>query len=747
MAQNPPAAPGTAPSFVDRLLPPETDFSGAAPVAANNAQLAPSVLSWQTLQGMAWRQRYVIAACLVVALVSALVVTLLAQPLYQASATVRYDPPGMEIIEGQTLGTYVSTNEVSREIATLASTVKSRSMALAVVDDLKLYDEPLLLGEMLTNGKPAGVSDEAWQQQRRDVAAAIIRGGLSVDTPFETRVMTLNLSAANPAVAARVVNGYARQFVQQDIVRGVEANSYAKQYLEEQIAEVRARLGNAETTSINYARRNRIIAAPAAPGGGESEGASSGTAPTLTGSNLSNISGIYTQARAERIEAEQRWRAVANVPAAEIPEVQTNATVISLENELATKRGQLSDLRQRYQDDFPEVRQTMAQIASLEGDLGRARNQVKNGIRNAYQVALRQEQALQSEVGSVSNQALDEQSLRVQYSLIDRDVEALRDQLEALLTRYNQLTSASNLRTSTLTVLDEAQVPGAPYSPNIVRYMLIGLVAGIGSALALAILREILDHRIRSVEDVEQQLGLRALGQTPFMKGDITASLDDALLPVSEAYASIRATIDFVLAGSNRKVIQVTSGSEAEGKTTTVVALAARYAALGRKTLVIDMDLRRPSVAKAVGLAQRPAFGLLDVLQDHAMVPKAVVPGPVNNLDLLLVTERPENPALVLSSGLVHELIEYLRPRYDMILIDSAPVLGLADAPLLSRFVDATVFVIEANGSHVSQIKGSLRRLRAMSANIIGVTLTKYQAVTAGQNYSAAYRYYTYNKE
>ena len=742
MVHTPPSSQGASAPIVDRFLPRESGGGyGYGP--------APSgLISFQTIRGIIWRQRYIMLGVPVILLVIALVWTLLSKPIYQASATVRYDPPGAEIVEGLELDSFVSTNEVVRQIETLASVVESRTMALKVVDELGLADNADLLGEMVTGGKPANMTEEAWLNARRNAAAGILRGSVSVDTPFDTRIMTISVTSGNPALAARIANGYQDVFVRADIERSIEANSYARDYLEEQIADVRARLQESEVTAIDYARSNRIIATPSEPytyGNGGGQG--SGTAQTIGVASLSSVNQLYVQARADRIAAEQRWRAVASMPAAQMVEVQNNSSLQSLRTSLATMRSRLSELRQRYQDDYPEIRELTAQIASTERDIAQGESEIKNAIRTAYEVAQREEAALAAEVERISGQTLDEQSRRVQYSLLDRDALALREQLSSLMTRYNQINTAANLQLSTITKVDPAVVPGAPISPNLFRNLLAGLAVGLGLALLLALLREVLDNRLRSTDDVETELGVRALGQTPFVKGGVADEMQDPFSPVNEAYSSIRSALDFLLVRRNAKVIQITSGNVGEGKTTSSLALARHYARVGRKVLLIDVDLRRPAALRTAGIERKPELGLVEVLQDYSRLDSALLQLDLPTLKLLPLSGPADNPVLILSSGVMDDLLEKLRPQFDMIILDSSPVLGLADAPLLAKSADAVVLVVEANRAPTGNTRSSLRRLQEMDADIAGVIVTKFRALDAGQAYSYQYQYYSYEQK
>lgn len=711
-----------------------------------SGEYGSGLVSLTAVRAFLWRQKYILLGILAASLLAGLIITILMTPIYKATSTVRVEVNSGEIIEGQNLEPFLSPNEIARHLETLAGVVRSNRMALRVVDELKLHENESILGKAARQPAPAGMSAAAWTEQRRQMASSVLRSSVEVEVPTLSRILSIHFSAKDPALSAAISNAYAEGFSADSIEQSQDANAYAKKYLEEQIAEVRQNLQTSELQSIDYARANKILGQPLSQAPIEAGDTSAGTAPTLTAANLIDVNQSYTAARARRIAAEQRWQAVSGFPASQIPEVQQNGAIQSLRGQLATLESKLSDLRERYQDDYPQVRELKSEITSLTRKINERSAEIKNGLRSEYQIALRQEQGLSQELDLLSGKTLDEQDRRVQFNLLDRQVAAYRTQLESLLDRYNSISAASNIRSNSVTLLDRATVPAAPSSPNLPRNLLIALLLGGGLAAGVAVLRESLDDRVRSAEDIDRKLGIPALGQTPYSGSDIAAEIDDPFSPLSEAYASIRATLDLALPLGEHRIIQFTSGQASEGKTTSAVALARKYAAIGRKVLLIDLDLRRPAVSRMFGLA-RTDTGIVDVLYSRVTFEKARLTNVLPNLDLVPVGAIPANPVEILSSGLVAEFLKRYRDQYDLIVIDSSPVMGIADAPLLSRFVDAVVVVVEANSAHFGQSKAAINRLRAVRAPLLGAILTKFRALEAGQSYSYQYNYYTYGSE
>ena len=718
-------------SGIDRYMP----ATGDAPAEASPMQM----IDLAFLRAIAWRQRYILLGVTALGLLLGLVFTLLATPMYKATATARVSESAF-IVEGQDIADpYLRPNQIYDYLITMREVLTSRAMAQRVAQSMDLSNNSSQvpgLAEWQASGDPS--------RDPTEFLIATLMSGISATIPNDAQIMEIEFSSTSSGFAAKAANAYVEALVTENITQGAEANSFAREYLEKEIAGVRAQLSEAERSAIDYARANRIVGEPL--GEAATDAAGAGTAPTLTASALYDITTAYNAARARRIEAEQRWRTVAGLPASQLPEVQQSVTVQNLQGSLAEKQSELADLQERYRADYPAVREATAEIANLRSQIGATGSEIKNGIRSQFLVAQRQEAGLKRELDQVSNDTLDEQDRRVQYNFINREVGGLREQLAALIQRYNQISAASNLQTSRITPLDMASVPKAPYSPNLVKNLFVALILGMGCAFMLAVTIEIFDSRLRSIEDVEQKVNLVGLGQTPWVPDGIEHEIDDNFTPISEAYSSIRASLDFSMLSSGPKAIQFTSCEPGEGKSTSCAAIARKYALVGKKTLLVDMDLRRPSLQKAFKTI-RPKAGIVDVLFGRTPLSHAVVDVGIPNLDLLPVAEIPANPVEIMSSGLVAEFIERSKQAYDVILIDSSPVLGIADAPLLARFVDAVVFVIEANNVSARQARSSVRRLIDMDANIVGAIMTKFRALEAGQSYDYQYRYYSYSKD
>ncbi|MCK0098751.1 polysaccharide biosynthesis tyrosine autokinase [Qipengyuania sp. S6317L1] len=726
-------APGQDPrqGWVDAYMPdgqPVGHFEAPRPL-----------LDLSVIRGMLYRQRWLLAGVIVASLIVGLIVTLLATPMYEARATVKVEPYGQYIVEGQDIEGGIASNQVFDFLQTQIAVIQSRNLATTVVENLNLGERDAILGADFDESRPPNMSDEQWAKTRKEAAAGRLQSSVTAAIPDDNWIISIGYRSSDPALAAELANGYADAFAVSDTANSLETNEYAQEYLLDQITLVRGRLEEAEEATNNYARSAQIIVQPGEEGGAGPT--------TLTSTNLASANARFSQARAERIAAEQKWRAIQNAPADQLPAVQTNSVLQNLVSDKISKENDLVELRQRYNDEFPQIQNLLQQIAILDRQIEERGNSIKASIRNDYIVARNQEQALQAELNSLTGETLSEQDDQVQLSVLEREAEALRGQLESLLTRYNQVSSAANVDTGAFNKLDSAVVPSTPYAPSLSVNLTMALVAGIALAGGLALLRETFDDRIRSLEEVEDKLGLPLFGQTPYVDERDIEVFGNDFSTLMESYASIRSSIDFSLS-RDRNVLQFTSTEASEGKSTTAVILAELFARMGRKTLLIDADLRRPTIAKLLDI-EKPKVGLVEVLLGHTELENAVIKGVHENLDILAIAEIPASPTELLSESYLGEMIAKYRNDYSLIIFDSSPVMGLADAPMLSRVVDGTIFVMEANRIQFGKAKAAKRRLQASGAKMLGVILTKYRALEAGQDYSYQYSYYQYgdNKE
>lgn len=687
-----------------------------------------------------YRNRLIFVIVITLALLAAVVITMLTTPIYVASSSVQIEQQTATILEKSDVEPTVPMADADRFLETQASILRSRALAERVAYSLNLAKNDRFIEAM--GGEPPQATGRALIVARHRRVVGLLMKNLTIKVPTDSRVATISFSSPSPEIAAQVANSYADNYIRSNLERRFDSSAYARQFLQNQIAQTKERLEDSEEALLGYARSEGLVETSAASQTGEGGGSNS-----LTTSNLRDINTSYVAVRAERVKAEQRWNQARATPLMSLPEVQASPVVQALMTRRATEMAALSELRSRYRPDHPTVEQAVTQLASLDREINTQATNVRNGIRNAYEVLVSQEKALESNVQGLSGNALSEQGLRVRYNILKREVDTNRSLYEALLQRYKELAATAGVATSNISVIDTAQTPGAPAKPDLFVNLAFALFAGLGIGALAAFVREHFDDAIRTPDEVQRKLGLQLLGVTPVIAGGGAPieELRDPKSPLSEAYHSLRTSITFASTQGQPRTILFTSSRPEEGKSTSSIAIAQEFGSLGQRVLLIDGDLRKPSLHKVLKLSAKT--GLSNVLANHIELRESVQASGFANVDFVSSGPIPPNPTELLASHTLPQLLAHAREHYDTVVIDGPPIIGLADAQLLSRQVDATVFVAQASRSHRGQAKAAVRRLHAANANVIGAVMTKFDAKRSGYGYGYGYGYaydYTY---
>lgn len=688
------------------------------------------------------RRQWWIVGILALAAAAAVLVTSLQTPLYTAQSSVQINDQSDRVLgEGEDTGQTNSGFDTDRFLKTQVGVLKSRGLAVRVAQKLKLFGNERFYTAMSVEPPPPGLP----QRQMRELTIGLLQGGLEVDLPYDSRIASLAFTSGDPAVSAEVANAFASEMIQSTLQRRYDSSAYARQFVSNQLVEAKSKLEGSERELNAYARQAGLISTRDAPTGDEKSGGGSG-AGSVTTASLIQLNTAANEARAARIAAEGRWEAVNSVPLLSSKEVLANSTVQNLLTQRAALQGKLEQERAEHLDDYPGIAELKAQIAEINRQLTATATSVRASLRNDYTAAQAAETALDAQVGTLKGATLAEQDKSVRYNLLAREADTNRELFDGLLQRYKELNAASGISTSNMAVIDEAEPPLSPSSPNLMRNVALGLILGLLLATAVVFLSFTIDDTIRVPEDVERKLGLSLLGVVPRSEIDPDEALADPKSPMSEGYNALRASLLHATSAGLPPVLLVTSAQAAEGKTTTSEAIARTLARLGKRVLLVDGDLRRPSIHRRLGVSNER--GLSTLLTTGDTLDSAVIVSSEPGMTLLTSGPVPPSPTELTSSIRFRALIDEMADKYDAVIIDSPPILGLADAPAMSALVDGVVLVIESERSRRGGLKAALRRLRAMRPNLLGAVLTKFDTTHAANRYSEYYgtQYYDYDK-
>jgi capsular exopolysaccharide synthesis family protein len=697
------------------------------------------------------REQWLIGGFSLAGPLAAIALTALTPPIYQAVLMLKIDNERAKIVEGQALvDPIVALGDTSRYLTTLSKLTTSRSLAASVMESLSLAKDDSFLKAMGKSLPASDLSAAQRENERRESVIKVLTENVGMIAPGDSRIVQITFNSRNPALAAEITNAYGERFLAQNVQQQANANAYATKILRQQVEETRVQLSDAESKAITYAQENDLIDASDAASGadnGTGNGKEAGGARSITTASLVEMNSNYNSARAARIAVEQRWRTAEAAAGTSFPEARENGTLQALLQQRAGSVATLEKLRTHYIATQPDVVEAATNVRVLDDQIADAIRSIKMSIKAEYNTAMNAERAMLEQKESLASETIEEQRKRVQLNLLARDADTLRQQLRDLLTRLNQVTSAADVENNNMLIVDKAEQPELPVSPNLLKNLLLGIVAGIGLGVLAAVLRQIVDDTLHTPEDVESKLGLPLLGVTPWVGDAINDELTRPLSGLREAYHSIRTAVDFASGGNQQKVIQVTSSASDEGKSTASLAIAQDFARIGRKVLLIDCDMRRPSLYKHFGISKEDK-GLSDVILGLSEYSDVTYTDEDLGLVFMPMGTIPTNPSPLLSSDALTEFFAARRSEFDVIVVDSPPVIGLADSPLLSRHSDKVIFVVEASRAHYGQVKSAIRRMRNHGASVLGAIVSKYDAQTSGYGYQYGYGYgygYGYN--
>jgi succinoglycan biosynthesis transport protein ExoP len=333
----------------------------------------------------------------------------------------------------------------------------------------------------------------------------------------------------------------------------------------------------------------------------------------------------------------------------------------------------------------------------------------------------------------------------VQYGLLNREADTNRQVYDGLLQRYKELNASAGISISNVSIIDTAEVPLRPTTPNLPKNLLMGLLIGLALAIFAVFLKDQLDDSIRLPEDIETKLGMPLMGVIPHSrKSDPETEMSDPKSSIAEAYNSLRGSLLYSTPDGLPHVMMITSAQPSEGKTTTSYAVAASLARMGKKVLLIDADMRRPSLHRRIDSDNEQ--GLSTLLTSNISVASVTRSSPESNLTLVTSGPIPPSPTELLSGARLEQILQEAAASFDVVVLDCPPLLGLADAPMIAALADGVLFVVEADRSRHGSLKAALRRLRAMRPVILGGVLTKFDPLKTGNRYTSyyGYEYYQY---
>ncbi|MHA0337025.1 GumC family protein [Sphingomonas aquatilis] len=714
-----PAAPGAFPEFV---------IEGDQ--VRNKRSLVSEYLS------IANRRKWLILGTVVAFLIAGLLVTLLMTPLYKTSAILEIQRENRNFVEVKGLEQAQASAD-NEFYQTQYGLLKSRVLAERIVRSLRLGDDPAFFEkfgvksseDMFENGRP--IQTAAARAARIKAAGNLILARMDVEPERMSRLVEISFTSPDPELSKRVVDAWSTNFIQSTLERRYSATSYARNFLEERLKQLRIRIDESERALVNYASQQNIVNIP---GSTDANGQTTGER-SLVVDDLANLNRELAQATAERVAAESRLNS--GGASKEQLDNTANSTLRTRRAELAADYARML---QQFDAGYPPAKALQAQIRSIDAALKGEGTRVDAVLRQTYQASLSREQQLTAQVNKLTGRVLDFRRRSIQYNILQREVDTNRQLYDALLQRYKEIGVAGGVGVNNIAVVDDAELPAAPSRPRPLFNMALALLAGLIVGAGLALVFEQIDEGLTDPIEVEETLGLPLIGVTPKLPNEEpVVALDDPKSILTEAYASIAANLGFATSHGIPRTLAITSARAAEGKSSTSYAIARSIARTSKSVLLIDADMRSPSIHM---LLQQPlGEGLSNFLAGADDVDRLIRPTEITGMSVITAGPQPPSTPELLSGDRLRTLLDRMGERFDHIVLDLPPVMGLADAPLIASQVEGTLVITAAHSTHKNVARLAIGRLRSAHAHLLGVVLTMFDAKQASYGYGYGYGY------
>lgn len=708
------------------------------PVAAQSGPDREAMPIIRQYLRVAMRWRYVIAGTAIACLVLGLVVTLLMTPKYTATSIIEISRDSSQVTNFQ--GVERETSVADQEFyQTQYGLLESRSLSERVANQLRLVDDPKFFALFDVKSE-----DPAFQQQngrytaqgrkvRLRVAGEILLHHLNIEPTRLSRLVNIRFTSPSAEFSARVANTWADSFIQTNLERKVQATSYGRNLLQRELGQVKERLDESQRQLVSYASAQGIINLP-----GQTNANGTTSERSIVADELAGLSTALTQATADRIAAEAQFRQAGR------PGVSAEALRNQAINSLRQRRAELAADYERmmvqFEPSYPPARAIKSQLDQLDRSIGREESRVSGSLEANYRQALERERGLNARVGQLKSSFLDLRRRSIQYNIYQQEVDTNRALYDGLLQRFKEIGVAGGVGINNISVVDPADVPQAPSSPRLIINLIVSLLVGTVLGAAIAIGLEQIDEAIADPVEVERRLGLPLLGSVPKVEGiSPKEALLDRKSEMVDAYLAIQTNLAFTTEHGVPRSLAITSTRPAEGKSTTALAIATMLARSKKTVILVDGDMRSPSVHHLGGVDH--AYGLSNFLAGQDDIAGLTFQMSDLGFTAMSAGPIPPNAAELLTGNRLALLVSRLLETYDHVVIDSPPVMGLADAPLIASRVEGVIYTVESHGIRSSMVKTALGRLASANAHIFGGVLTKFEARKAHYGYGYEYGY------
>ncbi|SDR82618.1 GumC family protein [Pseudomonas oryzae] len=714
---------------------------------------------WQTL----WRRKWSILALVLVVVMVTVLAVLSITPIYRAGATLLIEKKEANVVSiEQVYGLEGDSNEY---LQTQFELLKSRALAERVVKQLNLTTHPefdprqqpeplidiggLLAGFNIGKAIPATLPEDLeegvdpTEAQILDSVTKAFMGRIYIVPQGKSQLVSVEVEMADPRLAAKAANALANGFIESQMEASMEMSMTATNWMNTRLSELRVKLKEAEDKLQAFREKENLV---------DVDGVS-----TISAAELSATSDRMIDARRQRAEAESLYRQVQGSRGAgwerlaSIPAVLGDPLIQQFKANEAKAKAKVEELSKRYGQRHPTMEAARTELAAASASLRGQVEQVVASIERNYQMAVANEGSLRASVEANKAQIQDISRKEFKLRELQREVETNRALYDTFLSRLKETAATSDLETANARVVDKAIVPAIPVKPKKPLIVAIAALLALFAGAGLTLLLEALNNTFKGTEEVENKLNLPVLGILPLVKNKDRSAVahlfsDNKDKSFCESIRTIRTGVVLSNMEEPHKVLVITSSIPGEGKSTVSANLAM---ALGQmeKVLLIDADMRRPTLAKNFDFPVGTP-GLANLIAGTAKLEECIKQ--VDGIDMLSAGAVPPNPLELLSSPRFEKVLEFLRSRYDRVVIDSPPTQAVSDAAVLATHANALLYVVKSEATAIPLVQKGVGQLLQSNAPVTGVVLNQVDIKKAqkyGYSYGGYYDYYGYSSD
>jgi capsular exopolysaccharide synthesis family protein len=735
-------------------LPPPPGYAYAPPQEEKEINLRDY---WKVIR----KRRWTIIASFLIVVITTAVGTLTMRPIYRGTTAIQINKENPQIVDFKEI---FAVNTMDMDYyQTQYKVLESRSLARRVIQSLKLSEHPEFLPKPETpfqkwksnllnpvfglftssNKNSNGEKDPSGSEKETSLVNQFL-GKLKIEPIRNSRLVKIHFDSNYPELSGQVPNTLATNYIQQNLGSRFIATQQAKEWLTGQLEDLKAKVERADEALQAFGSKHDIISLE------ENE--------NVTMRRLTELNEALTKVESDRMAKEALFKQTKDRNSDSIPSILENKLIMDLKQAYIQLEAQYMKLSETYKPEYPEMLRLKNQMQTIQKRLDGEISKIIAAIRNDYELGLRREALLRQAFEQQKAKVMEMKEKAIQYNILKREADTNKELYKGLLQRMKEAGISAGIMASNIQVVDQAEFPTRPHKPNKQLNLLLAVVVGLFLGVGLAFFFEYLDNTVKTPEDVEQLIRLPSFGMVPEISYERKKRMEKGTsYPVelvtfghpksmlSEAYRNIRTSILLSFPEKPPKKIAISSPNPAEGKTTTVINTAIALSQTGARVLIIDADLRKPRVHRVFN--GENGVGLSNFLSGHAALESIIKKTDIPNLSYIPSGPIPPNPSELIGSNLFKSMMQSLGERFDHLVLDSPPVLGFADAIILSTSVDGIILVVLGGKTPRETLQRAKEILYQVNAKILGVVINRVDIQRSDYGYYYYRYHYYYGKE